>query len=129
MVHPDVAKWGQSPSDLRKLASTAEHPRSRERYLGLYMIASGQTNATQWAHEIGRTTDTVLRWVHQYNKGGAEAVVYQRSGGRPPFLAKNRQKKLQKSSGKVNPTNMSYLVTTGASKNFDTGSSKPINTK
>lgn len=90
MVHPDVAKWGQSPSDLRKLASTAAHLRSRERYLGLYMIASGQTNATQWAREIGRTTDTVLRWVHQYNEGGAEAVLYRRSGGRPPFLVKNR---------------------------------------
>jgi transposase len=90
MVHLDLAKWGQSPKDLRELASTAAHARSRERYLGLYMIASGQTNATQWASEIGRTIDTVLRWVHRYNRGGVQAVEYRRSGGRPPFLAKNR---------------------------------------
>jgi len=90
MVHPDLAKWGQSPKDLRELASTAEHARSRERYLGLYMIASEQTNATQWASEIGRTIDTVLRWVHRYNEGGVQAVAYRRSGGRPPFLARHR---------------------------------------
>lgn len=90
MVHLDLTKWGQSPQDLRGLASSAAHARSRERYLGLYMIASGQTNATQWANEIGRAIDTVLRWVHRYNAGGVQAVAYQRSGGRPPFLAKSR---------------------------------------
>ncbi len=96
MVHLDLAKWGQSPQDLRELASGAAHARSRERYLGLYMIASAQTNATQWANEIGRTIDTVLRWVHRYNAGGVQAVEYRRSGGRPPFLAKHRSPKLSK---------------------------------
>ena len=96
MVHPDLSKWGQSPSDLCELSITAAHPRSRERFLSLYMIASHQTNATQWASEIGRMIDTVLKWVHDYNAGGVAAVEYRRSGGRPPFLPKNRLPTLSK---------------------------------
>ncbi len=114
MVHPDMSKWGQSPSDLRTLSLTAAHPRSRERFLSLYMIASEQTNATRWAHEIGRTIDTVLKWVHDYNAGGVAAVAYRRSGGRPPFLAKNRLPKSPKPSRKRSPSSMSCLATVGA---------------
>ena len=40
MVRPDVAKWGQSLSDLRRLSVEAEHPRTRERFLALFMIGS-----------------------------------------------------------------------------------------
>jgi hypothetical protein len=90
MVHPDLSKWGQSLNDLRELSIRAAHPRSRERFLSLYMIASQQTNATQWANESGRMIDTVLKWVHDYNAGGVTAVEYRRSGGRPPFLPKHR---------------------------------------
>ncbi len=64
MVRPDTAKWGQELADLRRLSLEAEHRRTRERFQALYMIGSRQTNATAWAREIGRTLDTVLRWVH-----------------------------------------------------------------
>ena len=49
MVRPKMDKWGQTLSDLRHLSLEAKHPRTRERFLALYMIGSGQTNATQWA--------------------------------------------------------------------------------
>ena len=90
MVRPDVAKWGQTTSDLRQLLVEAEHPRSRERFLALYMIAGQQTNASQWASEIGRTKETVLGWVHQYNLSGPEGVYYRHTGGRLPLFAKSR---------------------------------------
>jgi len=90
MVRPDTAKWGQSPADLRRLSIEAAHPRSRERFLALYMISSHQTNASQWSAEIGRDDDTVMGWVHTYNTSGPAALSYRRTGGRPPFLAKNR---------------------------------------
>jgi len=93
MVRPDTAKWGQSLSDLRELSVAAQHVRTRERFLALYMIGSQQTNATLWAAEIGHADDTVIGWVHTYNKFGPQALYYRRTGGRPPLLAKNRSPK------------------------------------
>jgi transposase len=90
MIQPDTAKWGQTPADLRRLAIKAEHPRTRERFLALYMISSHKTNASQWSAEIGRDDNTVIGWVHTYNTDGPEALAYQRTGGRTPFLAQNR---------------------------------------
>ena len=40
MVRPDLNTWGHTLADLRRLAVNAQHPRSRERLLALYMIAS-----------------------------------------------------------------------------------------
>ena len=60
MVRPDLSAWGHTLADLRRLAVQAQHPRSRERILALYMIASQQTNATTWAAHIGRAKETVL---------------------------------------------------------------------
>ncbi len=91
MVIPDLAKWNQSLSDLRKQSIEAKHARTRERFFALYMIASGQTSATRWAAQSGRTKETVLDWVHRYNRAGPDALIYRRTGGRPPFLAKSRQ--------------------------------------
>jgi transposase len=90
MIRPDTTKWGQTLADLRRLAVEAEHPRTRERYMALYMLGSEQMNATKWAKEIGRDDNTVMSWVHRYNKLGPEALTYRRTGGRPPFLAKNK---------------------------------------
>ena len=90
MVRPDVKKWGQTPADLRRLSVAAEHPRRRERFLALYMIASQPISATRWAEEIGHTKETVLKWVHDYNESGPAGVNYRHTGGRPPFLAKRK---------------------------------------
>lgn len=90
MIRPDVGKWNQTVPNLRRLSVEAAHPRTRERFLALYMIGSKQMNATQWAAEIGREDDTVLGWVHKYNAEGPEAMEYRRSGGRPPLFRKNK---------------------------------------
>ena len=90
MVRPDTAKWNQTPDDLRRLATDSSHPRTRERFLALYLIASGQTNATRWAAIIGREDDSVLNWVHKYNDGGPDALTYRRSGGHAPLLEMRR---------------------------------------
>jgi len=88
MIRPDFAKWNQSPADLLHLSIEADHARSRERYQALYMIGSGQYNATEWAQIIQRENETVHGWVHKYNQQGATGVGYQHSGGRPPFLSR-----------------------------------------
>lgn len=95
MIRPETEKWGQTLADLRRLSVEAEHPRTRERFLALYLIGSERTNATQWADEIERDDNTVMNWVHKYNRSGPEALYYRRSGGRPPFL---RQRRLPTSS-------------------------------
>ena len=95
MVRPDFAKWNQSPDDFRRLATEAKHPRTRERFLALYQIVTGQSNATQWAAQIGRCDESVMGWVHSYNQDGPDALIYRRTGGLNPLF---RQSRLSSSS-------------------------------
>ena len=86
MIRPDVRKWGQTADDLRRLATEAEHPRTRERFLALFVLAAGQSNATLWAEEIGRRDECVPSWIHKYNERGPDAMTYRRTGGHAPLL-------------------------------------------
>ncbi len=85
MLRVDHDRWGQTQTDLRELALNATHARSRERFLALYDIAEGAC-ATQVAMRTGRHPQTVMDWLHAYNEHGPEALTYQRTGGRPPFV-------------------------------------------
>ena len=90
MLRPYPAKWDQTLSDFRRLSVEAEHARTRERFLALYLIGNHQTNATRWSAEIGRDGDTVMGWVRTYNRLGPEALYYRRTGGRPPLFAQKK---------------------------------------
>jgi hypothetical protein len=90
MVRVEMQKWGQSLGDLRRLALQAEHPRTRERFLALSLIADGTHNATTWADRFGRQDETVLRWLHSYNTEGPGALTYRRTGGPAPLLRPTR---------------------------------------
>ena len=85
MLRVDHQHWGQTVADLRHLALTAAHPRSRERFLALHEIAAGDC-ATAVAERTGRRAQTVMGWLHAYNEHGPAALTYQRTGGRPPFV-------------------------------------------
>lgn len=78
--------WNQSPEFLRELALNHEHPRTRERFLALFEIATSKT-ATQVSRETGRNHQTVMGWVHKYNKEGHESLFYRRTGGALPLFA------------------------------------------
>ena len=93
MVRPDFEKWAQSAEDMRRLSVEAVHQRSRERFQALYMIGSGQNNASQWAEKIKRRPQTVLEWVHRYNHYGPASIPYQPSGGRQPKLNEAEKKR------------------------------------
>jgi hypothetical protein len=90
MIRPDTTKWEQTPDDLRRLATESVHPRTRERFLALYQIATEQTNATLWAEMIDRCDECVMGWVHAYNERGPEAMTYRRTGGNAPLLRRPR---------------------------------------
>ena len=84
MLRVDHQRWDQTRADLRRLALTAPHDRTRERFLALHDMAQG-TCATQVAERTGRHPQTVMEWLHLYNECGPEALAYRRTGGRPPF--------------------------------------------
>ena len=90
MLRVDYARWGQSPEDLRCLAVSAPHARTRERALALFEITQGRC-ATRLAGRTGRHPQTVMGWVHAYNEHGSAALLYRRSGGRPPFARGSRR--------------------------------------
>jgi transposase len=90
MVQVQTAKWRQTVEGLRMASLHEAHPRSRERFQALYLIASGQFNATACAAHIGRQDETVHRWVRLYNSHGPDALVYRHSGGRSPLLPSSR---------------------------------------
>ncbi len=89
VIRVDCARWGQTPQDLRCLALSAPHARTRERALALYDVTRGGC-ATQVALRMGRRPQTVMAWVHAYNTQGPDALVYRRTGGRPPFAHRSR---------------------------------------
>ena len=86
MIRVDCARWGQTSEDLRHLALSAPHARTRERALALFDITQ-HSCATQVAGRTGRRAHTVMSWVHAYNQGGPDALAFRRTGGRRPFFA------------------------------------------
>jgi Homeodomain-like domain len=85
MLHVDDGRWGQTPEDLRHLATSAAHQRTRERFLALYEVTQASC-ATQVATRTHRHPQTVMEWLHLYNTRGPEALTYRRTGGRPLLL-------------------------------------------
>lgn len=86
MLRPNFEKWCQSAEEMLRLSTEAEHPRTRERCLALYMIGTKQTNATQWSQKIGRQDITVQGWVHRYNEQGISGIIYKHTGGPVPLF-------------------------------------------
>ena len=87
MLRVDCARWGQTPEDLRHLALSAPHARTRERALALFDITQ-HSCASQVAVRTGRWAHTVMDGVHASNQGGPAALVFRRTGGRRPFFAR-----------------------------------------
>jgi len=86
VLRVDLARWGQTPEDLRHLALSAPHASTRERALALFDITQHRC-ATQVAGRTGRRAHTVMDWVHAYNQGGPNALTFRRTGGRRPLFA------------------------------------------
>ncbi|AUB34192.1 Transposase (plasmid) [Nostoc flagelliforme CCNUN1] len=85
MLRVECDRWNESASKLREEALKANHARTRERLMALYEICNGKS-ATKVGRETGRNPQTVMEWVHRYNLSGIKALLYQRTGGHPPFF-------------------------------------------
>src|SRR3954464_805862 len=97
VLRVDHEHWGQTEGDLRNLALSARHARSRERFLALHEITRGGC-ASAVAERTGRHPQTVMGWLHRYNQGGPEAVQYRRTGGRPPFAPRSKPHSVRRSA-------------------------------
>jgi hypothetical protein len=86
VLRVDYARWGQTPEDLRHLALSAPHARTRERALALFDITQHRC-ATQVAVRTGRRAHTGMEGVHAYNAQGPDALTFRRTGGRRPLFA------------------------------------------
>ena len=84
MLRVETERWQQNAENLREQALSAEHHRTRERFLAIYEVTRGKS-ATQVGLITKRNPQTVMDWVHRYNQSGPEAMVYQHSGGHPPL--------------------------------------------
>jgi transposase len=113
MVRVEMTKWGQTLEDLRRASVSASHPRSRERFQALYLIASGQFNATTCAAHIGRQDETVLGWIHRYNAQGPDGLTYRRTGGRAPLLTRAKRNRSPMPSRRAAPPRTACPVTAG----------------
>jgi len=87
MLKLQLEKWSLSAHKLQHLALNAVHPRSRERFLALYHIALGSC-PTIAAPQFNRDSQTLMKWVHLFNKKGPDALHYRKTGGRPPLASK-----------------------------------------
>jgi hypothetical protein len=63
VLRVDYARWGGTAEDMRHVALSAPHARTRERALALYEITQGSC-ATRVAARTGRHPQTVMDWVH-----------------------------------------------------------------
>jgi transposase len=102
MLHVDYARWDQTPEDLRRLATSVAHQRTRERFLALYEITQ-ESCATRVAARTRRHPQTVMEWLHLYNSRGPEALAYRRTGGRPPFAPRSRPASVRSSAPPSTP--------------------------
>jgi len=116
MISVEYAKWEQSLDDLQQLSLNAVHPRTRERFSALFLIASGDYSATTWALRFKRRDETVLKWVHDYNDRGPDAITYRRTGGAPPFSLQPKPTRSSTRQHNPSPTNMGSQATIGPSK-------------
>src|SRR4051794_29276356 len=48
MLRVDYDRWGQTPEDLRQLATSAAHQRTRERFLALYEVTQARAVPRRW---------------------------------------------------------------------------------
>lgn len=82
MVRPDLTRWSLTVESLTELCLHAPHPRTRERLLALRDLARGSC-ASALCKPLGRHVTTVLKWVHDFNARGPQALIYRPSGGSP----------------------------------------------
>ena len=67
-------KWGETPASLIRRSIEASHPRLRERYLALSLIASGESGIAV-AEKLGRTRQSISEWGDKFTEEGPAGLI------------------------------------------------------
>lgn len=86
VVVPEIVRWGQTPSEIHRLAYQHPEVRTRERYQALSKVLDGLA-PFRVATAMGRGEKTIYTWLHRYNKAGPEGLAYRHTGGRKPAFS------------------------------------------
>lgn len=80
--------------DLYKLSKNEPHPRTRNRFLGLYHIQKGKTYR-QAADSLNVAVSTIQTWVNNFRKFGPDGLSEKGGTGRKPKLSKEQEEGLK----------------------------------
>jgi transposase len=79
--------------ELEQICRQAKDKRTAERLRAIYLRAAGKT-PPEIAAIVGRHTETVRRWIKQFNDGGPERLEYRHTGGQVRKLSPEFEKML-----------------------------------
>ena len=86
-----LERWQLDVDDVLRRMYLAPTPRERERWHALWLLARGWT-AGATAGALGRDPHTIGRWLSAFGNGGAEALIFEQSGGAPPPSARRSRR-------------------------------------
>ena len=78
-----LARWELDVATVRERMYRAAHPRERERWHALWLLAQGWS-AAQVAEALERDPHTVGDWLPPSRRAGPAAVAFEQTGGSPP---------------------------------------------
>ena len=91
-IERSMERWQLEVNDVLRRMYLAPTPRDRERWHALWFLARGWT-AAGTGEALGRHPYTIGRWLPAFGNGGAEALIFEQSGGSPPPSARGSRRR------------------------------------
>ena len=79
-----LKQWEMNVRDAHRRTILAPTPRERERWQAIWLLAQGWT-ASATPEALERDPHTIGRWATAFGEGGAEALIFEQTGGSPPW--------------------------------------------
>ena len=83
-IDRSLEQWQMGVKDLRRRMVLAPTPRERERWYAMLLLAQGLTAAAT-AEALERDPHTIGRWAAAFGEGGPAALIFEQTGGSPPY--------------------------------------------
>ena len=87
-----LERWQLDVDDVLRRMYQAPTPRERERWHALWLLAREWT-AAETGEALGWDPHTIGRWLSSFGNGGAEALIFEQSGGSPPLSASRSRRR------------------------------------
>ena len=87
--YPDI-----TPAKIRELANKESSKRTYERYLAIALLLEGKSSK-EVAALTGKSYNTILNWVTEYNYDGVDGLIYKVPPGNSSWLSEEQFEKLK----------------------------------